>query len=106
MRNYPSIFHTAQSMYSTYLTSTVTKFYKLNFLESWEIRGWDQRACGDLAQLLNIAGESEREEKEGTYEEGVQRYGLGFQESQCYWLEETAETEGHDERDPVQGCRA
>ena len=36
----------------------------------------------------------------------TQRYGLGFKESQYYWLEETPETEGHDERGLVQGCRA
>jgi D-amino-acid oxidase len=70
------------------------------------IRGWDQRTYGDWAQLLNGAGESGGEEKEGTYEERVQRYGLGFQETQYYWLGETPEAKGHDERDLVQGYRA
>jgi len=57
-----------------------------------EIREWDQRTYEHWSHLLNGEGD----ESEETYEERVKKYGLGFKDSQFYWLKETAETEGHD----------
>ncbi|KAE9377713.1 nucleotide-binding domain-containing protein [Stipitochalara longipes BDJ] len=57
-----------------------------------EIREWDKRTYEHWSQLLNGEGE---ENGEG-YEERVKKYGLGFKDSQYYWLQETPETEGHD----------
>ncbi|PMD43961.1 nucleotide-binding domain-containing protein [Hyaloscypha variabilis F] len=57
-----------------------------------KIREWDQRTYEHWSQLLNGEGEENGE----TYEDRVKKYGLGFKDSQYYWLQETPETEGHD----------